>query len=85
MEEFEKLMKREGMGEMIKPLKYIAQIPYPDREKPTILGVFRTPKARDEWYVKAGRGFELADVGVVVEFTQAPAEDDDRFDDEEAE
>ncbi len=79
MEEFERLMKREGMGEMIRPLKYVAQIRYPNPENPTILETFRTPKARDEWYRTVGKGLEFADVGVVVEFTESPAEDNDRF------
>lgn len=77
--EFEKIMNRQGMGEMMRPLKYIAQIHYPNPENPTILEIFRTAKARDEWYQMIGKGAEFADVGVKVEFTEGPAEDDEKF------
>lgn len=79
MEEFEKIMKREGMGEMMRPLKYIAQIRYPNPENPTILEIFRTAKARDEWHRTVGKGVEFADVGVKVEFVEGPAEDGEKF------
>lgn len=78
MEEFEKIMKREGMAEMMKPLKFIAQIPYPDSEFPTVLGSFRTKEARDKWYREQGSAFEYA-AERKIEFSEAPLEDGEKF------
>lgn len=78
MKEFEKIMKREGMAEMMRPIKYIALIPYPDSEFPTVLGSFRTKEARDRWYREQGSAFEYS-AERKIEFSEAPAEDDEKF------
>lgn len=64
---------------MMRPIKYVARINYPDPEHPTTLEIFRTKKAYDEWYQKFGRGFDMVDLGVQVELTVSPAENDDKF------
>lgn len=80
MEEFEKIMKREGMAEMMKPLKFIAQIPFPDPEHPTVLGTFKSKAERDKWYQEQGIAFEYA-AERKIEFSEAPLEDGEKFDD----
>lgn len=80
MEEFEKIMKREGMGELLRPMKYVAQIPFPNPEHPTILGTFRSKAERDKWYQEQGVAFEFAAENKI-EFTEGPLEDGEKFDD----
>ncbi|GEM_PF-2168516 len=80
-EEFNKLMKKEGMEKHTRPLKYkyIVQVPYPDPSHPTILAEFDTKEARKKWCENEGRGFEIADVGKLqlVDVPEAADESDD--------
>lgn len=81
MEEFEKIMNREGMKDLMRPMKYIAQIPFPDPEHPTILGLFRSKEARSEWCQKEGVGFEDA-TEKKIEFSEGQLEDGEKFTDD---
>lgn len=78
MEEFEKIMNREGMKDLMRPMKYIAQIPFPDMEHPTVLGSFKTKEARLKWYQEQGSAFEYA-AERKIEFSEAPMEDGEKF------
>lgn len=66
------------MGEMMRPIKYIAQIPFPDPEHPTFLGSFKTKEARSAWCQREGVGFEES-TGKKIVFSEAPLEDGDKF------
>lgn len=78
MKEFEKIMNREGMGELMRPIKFIAKVSFPNPESPTILGFFKTKEARLKWYQNDGIGFEES-TGKKVEFSEAPLEEGEKF------
>lgn len=67
MNEFEKLMKREGMEKMLESPKgvYIARFRLYDEKDPILIEKFETKEEMDFWYQTFGRWLEQEEGGSV--------------------
>jgi len=57
-DKFEKIMKQAGFEKEMRPIRYVAQIPFPHKDRPTFLQSFKTKKEFDDWYRQVGIEFE---------------------------